>query len=153
LEEDEPEVIKYDFLSTPRYPEILMDLPRQWREKQEEAVKARDAASKAKRQETIAKAERAIDAFYEDYAHKKERNIRENKWVFFGICVHKHDSKSSAGNTRNSSSRNNHFPFRLVPLGHEFATSSSYKTPKVKPSPGQDLTLPTSPGSRRSYCA
>ncbi|KAF9653757.1 clathrin light chain [Thelephora ganbajun] len=61
LEEDEPEVIK------------------EWREKQEEAIKARDAASKAKRQETIAKAERAIDAFYEDYARKKERNIRENK--------------------------------------------------------------------------
>lgn len=56
---------------------------REWREKQEEAIKARDAASKAKRQETIAKAERAIDAFYEDYAHKKERNIRENKWVSF----------------------------------------------------------------------
>ena len=54
---------------------------REWREKQEEAIKARDDASKAKRQETIAKAERAIDAFYEDYARKKERNIRENKWV------------------------------------------------------------------------
>lgn len=54
---------------------------REWREKQEKAIKARDGASEAKRQETIAKAERAIDAFYEDYAHKKERNIRENKWV------------------------------------------------------------------------
>lgn len=56
-----------------------MTLFREWREKQEEAVKERDAASKAKRQETIAKAERAIDAFYEDYARRKERNIRENK--------------------------------------------------------------------------
>lgn len=56
-----------------------MNLSREWREKQEEAIKARDAASKAKRQETIAKAERAIDVFYEEYAHKKERNIRENK--------------------------------------------------------------------------
>jgi len=61
LDEDEPEVI------------------REWREKQEEAIKARDATSKAKRQETVAKAERAIDAFYEEYARKKERNIRENK--------------------------------------------------------------------------
>ena len=52
---------------------------REWREKQEEAIKARDEASKAKRQETIAKAERAIDSFYEDYSRKKERNIRENK--------------------------------------------------------------------------
>ncbi|KAI8978306.1 clathrin light chain-domain-containing protein [Trametes punicea] len=61
IEEDEPEVIK------------------QWREKQAEEIKARDEASKAKRQETIAKAERAIDQFYEEYAAKKERNIRENK--------------------------------------------------------------------------
>ena len=62
-----------------RYHRKLMTLFREWREKQEEAVKERDAASKAKRQETIAKAERAIDAFYEDYARRKERNIRENK--------------------------------------------------------------------------
>ncbi|KAL7277727.1 hypothetical protein ACG7TL_008663 [Trametes sanguinea] len=61
IEEDEPEVIK------------------QWREKQAAEIKARDEASKAKRQETIAKAERAIDQFYEEYAAKKERNIRENK--------------------------------------------------------------------------
>ncbi|KAH9855905.1 clathrin light chain [Lenzites betulinus] len=61
LEEDEPQVIK------------------DWREKQAEEIKARDDASKAKRQETIGKAERAIDQFYEDYAAKKERNIRENK--------------------------------------------------------------------------
>ncbi|RPD70858.1 clathrin light chain [Lentinus tigrinus ALCF2SS1-7] len=61
LEEEEPEVIK------------------QWREKQAEEIKARDEASKAKRQETIGKAERAIDQFYEEYSAKKERNIRENK--------------------------------------------------------------------------
>ncbi|PFH52179.1 hypothetical protein AMATHDRAFT_46536 [Amanita thiersii Skay4041] len=60
-EEDEPEVI------------------RAWREKQQEEIRARDEASKARRQETISKAERAIDEFYEDYAKKKERNIRENK--------------------------------------------------------------------------
>ncbi|KAF8648543.1 hypothetical protein AX16_006247 [Volvariella volvacea WC 439] len=61
LPEDEPEVIKA------------------WREKQVEEIKARDEASKAKRQETISKAENAIDEFYEDYAKKKERNIQENK--------------------------------------------------------------------------
>ena len=70
-----------------------MSHPREWREKQEEAIKARDAASKAKRQETIAKAERAIDAFYEDYARRKERNIRENKCVFFSIRVSGHGLK------------------------------------------------------------
>ena len=79
LEEDEPEVIRCDSLPVSRWRSMLMDLSREWREKQEEAIKARDAASKEKRQETIAKAERAIDAFYEEYAHKKERNIRENK--------------------------------------------------------------------------
>nr|VWP01385.1 Polygalacturonase inhibiting protein (Polygalacturonase-inhibiting protein 2) (Putative polygalacturonase-inhibiting protein) [Ganoderma boninense] len=61
LEEEEPEVIK------------------EWREKQAAEIKARDEASHAKRQETIGKAERAIDQFYEEYALKKERNIRENK--------------------------------------------------------------------------
>ncbi|KAF8627648.1 hypothetical protein AX15_004342 [Amanita polypyramis BW_CC] len=61
VEEDEPEVI------------------RQWREKQQEEINAREEAAKARRQETISKAERAIDDFYEDYSRKKEKNIRENK--------------------------------------------------------------------------
>ncbi|KAJ8583839.1 hypothetical protein M405DRAFT_866709 [Rhizopogon salebrosus TDB-379] len=61
LDEDEPEVI------------------RQWRERQAEEIHARDEASKVKRQETISKAEHAIDQFYEEYAAKKKRNIRENK--------------------------------------------------------------------------
>ncbi|KAL0579619.1 Clathrin light chain [Marasmius crinis-equi] len=61
LEEEEPEVIK------------------EWRQKQAEEIAARDEASKKRRQETISKAERSIDDFYEDYSAKKERNIRENK--------------------------------------------------------------------------
>ncbi|THV06195.1 hypothetical protein K435DRAFT_743974 [Dendrothele bispora CBS 962.96] len=61
LEEEEPEVIK------------------EWRKKQAEEIAARDESSKARRQETISKAERAIDDFYEEYAAKKERVIRENK--------------------------------------------------------------------------
>lgn len=52
---------------------------RDWREKQQAEIKARDEASAARRQETIAKAERSIDEFYENYSEKKERNIRENK--------------------------------------------------------------------------
>ncbi|EJD08403.1 uncharacterized protein FOMMEDRAFT_74206 [Fomitiporia mediterranea MF3/22] len=60
-DEDEPEVI------------------RAWREKQAEEIKKRDEASQARRQETIAKAERSIDQFYEEYNAKKERNIKENK--------------------------------------------------------------------------
>jgi hypothetical protein len=56
-------------------------LLRDWREKQAAEIKARDQASEAKRRETIAKAERAIDQFYDEYAAKTKRNIRENKYV------------------------------------------------------------------------
>lgn len=52
---------------------------RDWREKQAAEIKARDEASKERRQETITKAEKAIDAFYDEYAKKKERAIRDNK--------------------------------------------------------------------------
>ncbi|KAI6145530.1 clathrin light chain-domain-containing protein [Pisolithus tinctorius] len=52
---------------------------RLWRETQAEEIRARDDASKAKRQETIGKAERAIDQFYEEYAAKKADSIRANK--------------------------------------------------------------------------
>lgn len=55
---------------------------RDWREKQAAEIKKRDEASKAKRDETIGKAERAIDQFYEEYAAKKEKAIRENKYAF-----------------------------------------------------------------------
>ena len=64
------------FVLTPR---VL----REWREKQAEEIKKRDEASKAKREETIGKAERAIDQFYEEYAAKKEKAIRENKCVSY----------------------------------------------------------------------
>ena len=37
--------------------------------------------SKKKREETILKAEKAIDQFYDDYNASKEKNIRENKYV------------------------------------------------------------------------
>ncbi|KAG8895490.1 hypothetical protein FRC00_007407 [Tulasnella sp. 408] len=61
VEEEEPEVIK------------------QWRAQQEERIRERDAASEKKRQDTISKAEQAIDQFYQDYNSKKEREIAENK--------------------------------------------------------------------------
>ncbi|KAI0058319.1 hypothetical protein BV25DRAFT_1830156 [Artomyces pyxidatus] len=61
VEEEEPEVI------------------REWRARQADEIRARDETSKARRQETISKAERAIDSFYEEYTAKKERQIRENK--------------------------------------------------------------------------
>jgi hypothetical protein len=52
---------------------------REWRERQADEIKARDERSKARRQETISKAERSIDQFYEEYTGKRERQIRENK--------------------------------------------------------------------------
>lgn len=55
---------------------------RQWRERQAEEIKARDERSKTRRQETISKAERSIDQFYEDYNGMRKRQIRENKCVF-----------------------------------------------------------------------
>ncbi|KAG7449733.1 uncharacterized protein BT62DRAFT_978921 [Guyanagaster necrorhizus] len=61
IEEDEPEVIK------------------EWRARQAEEIAARDEASKARRQEIISRAERAIDEFYEKYNAKKEDTIAENK--------------------------------------------------------------------------
>jgi len=60
---------------------------REWREKQQDEIKARDEASKARRQETISKAERALEDFYEDYSRKKEKNIAENKCVAFLSCL------------------------------------------------------------------
>src|SRR6202044_2634595 len=59
---------------------------RDWRERQAAEIKTRDEASAAKRAETIAKAERAIDEFYNDYAARTKRNIRENKFVPFSTC-------------------------------------------------------------------
>jgi len=78
---------------------------RDWREKQAAEIKARDEASVARRQETIAKAERSIDEFYEEYSGKKERNIRDNKYVF------KFYSSSFSSPTNTSSFLNTHLSF------------------------------------------
>lgn len=55
---------------------------RAWREKQSEEIKARDERDRSRRDDLKNKAEKDIDRFYEDYNKQKERNIRENKWVF-----------------------------------------------------------------------
>jgi hypothetical protein len=52
---------------------------REWREKQAAEIAAREEKARARKQATISDAERSIDEFYEEYAKKKERNIRENK--------------------------------------------------------------------------
>ncbi|KAL7410925.1 clathrin light chain [Mrakia frigida] len=70
--------------STPSFMQQQDDEPESeaitsWKVKQAEEIKARDEKSKAKREETIVKAEQAIDKFYEDYNAGKERSIKENK--------------------------------------------------------------------------
>jgi hypothetical protein len=80
LDDNEPQVIKCD-QSFPFLPLSSDPTCRDWREKRAAEIKACDQASEAKRRETIAKAERAIDEFYEEYAKKTKRNIRENKCV------------------------------------------------------------------------
>ncbi|KAH8929082.1 hypothetical protein BT69DRAFT_1346182 [Atractiella rhizophila] len=52
---------------------------REWRVRQSKEIAARDEASAAKKEEVIAKAEKAIDDFYREYNVKKERNIAQNK--------------------------------------------------------------------------
>jgi hypothetical protein len=60
---------------------LTVEFDRQWRERQADEINARDERSKTRRQETISKAERAIDQFYEDYNAMRKRQIRENKCV------------------------------------------------------------------------
>lgn len=52
---------------------------RAWREKQAEEIAKRDEASNKRKEEIIAKAERAIDDFYATYNQKKEKQIAQNK--------------------------------------------------------------------------
>jgi hypothetical protein len=52
---------------------------RQWRERQKEEIAKRDASSAEKKNEAIARANKAIDDFYKEYNVKKERNIAQNK--------------------------------------------------------------------------
>ncbi|GAB1523591.1 Clathrin light chain [Rhizoctonia solani] len=72
-----PQGPNYSAFAQPEEPEP--EVVRQWREHQAEKIAQRDEESKRKRQETIARAEKDIDKFYEDYNAKKERTIRENK--------------------------------------------------------------------------
>ncbi|KAI9611689.1 hypothetical protein H4Q26_008644 [Puccinia striiformis f. sp. tritici PST-130] len=51
----------------------------EWRTKQAEEIRLRDQRSIAKREETIAAAEKAIDDFYHGYNTEKQKNIAKNK--------------------------------------------------------------------------
>jgi len=54
---------------------------REWREKQQAEIEKREQAAKLRRENTIGAAESSIEEFYENYAQKKEKNIRGNKSV------------------------------------------------------------------------
>ncbi|KNZ58391.1 hypothetical protein VP01_1939g8 [Puccinia sorghi] len=51
----------------------------EWRANQAEEIRLRDQRSVAKREETIAAAEKAIDDFYHGYNTEKQKNIAKNK--------------------------------------------------------------------------
>lgn len=155
IQEDEPEVIRYVPSQTffYVYGNMLNHAfwDRAWREKQAEEIKQRDEASKAKRQEIISKAEAAIDQFYEDYAAKKERSIRENKYIFFvvspnGLLMM---CQMSIGTRRRITSRIFSRRSQRGLLGSESATPSNSRTRKAKLLLGRVLAPPISLGSRR----
>ncbi|KAK4700945.1 hypothetical protein P7C70_g5299, partial [Phenoliferia sp. Uapishka_3] len=52
---------------------------RSWKVKQAEEIERREAESSRKKEETIVKAQNAIDNFYKEYNSKKEKNISKNK--------------------------------------------------------------------------
>jgi hypothetical protein len=54
---------------------------RAWKEKQQAEIRKRDEEAQGKRDETIARAEKAIDDFYTEYNAKKEKQIAKNKCV------------------------------------------------------------------------
>ena len=67
-----------EYLNTNTY---MQPSYREWRERQQEEIAKRDEESKARRQETISKAERALDNFYEEYTAKRKAQIAQNKYV------------------------------------------------------------------------
>lgn len=52
---------------------------RSWKVKQAADIEKREKDSAAKKEDTIAKAQHAIDNFYKEYNSKKEKNIAANK--------------------------------------------------------------------------
>jgi Clathrin light chain len=86
IDAEEPEVIRFVFSSPlPVKEGLTTAFNRKWRERQAEEIGERDERSKTRRQETISRAERAIDQFYEEYNSKREKQISENKYASHAI--------------------------------------------------------------------
>jgi hypothetical protein len=128
--------------------------PRDWREKQQEEIRARDAESKVRREETIDKAERAIEEFYENYAKKKERSIRDNKYApaLYEIFLRFMSVYSLSVETRNPSTLlNSKHRCHLERPGSASVTSSNSKTHKARVLHEQARVRLICRGSRR-FC-
>ncbi|KAM0751619.1 hypothetical protein T439DRAFT_324809 [Meredithblackwellia eburnea MCA 4105] len=67
------------FQGTPAPVEEESEFLKSWKVKQAEEIARREEASAKKKEETIIKAQNAIDNFYKDYSGKKEKNIAKNK--------------------------------------------------------------------------
>jgi hypothetical protein len=59
-------------------PEIESDAVRQWREKFEEAIKAKDEKSQEKHQKILEKAKKDLQGFYAEYQAKKDALMESN---------------------------------------------------------------------------
>lgn len=58
---------------------LFLRSSRSWKVKQAEDIAKREEESSRKKEETIVKAQNAIDNFYKEYNSKKEKNIALNK--------------------------------------------------------------------------
>ena len=65
----------------------MLGTDRSWKVKQADEIAAREAESSRKKEETIVKAQNAIDNFYKEYNAKKEKNISKNKCVAGLACA------------------------------------------------------------------
>ena len=100
-EEEEPEVIK-SVMPNPVYyitgPLANLGHVRLWRERQALDIQRRDELSENRKRETIEKAQRAVDDFYENYNAKRDKAIELTRYqpstnsgdlsyklIFFGI--------------------------------------------------------------------
>lgn len=60
-------------------PEEEAEPVREWRERQRLEIEARDKVSEARKQETIEKARKAIDDFYENYNTKRDKDVERTR--------------------------------------------------------------------------
>ncbi|KAJ3353541.1 hypothetical protein GGF32_002956 [Allomyces javanicus] len=80
--------------STTSLPEIDPEPIRKWREEFQQTIAERDAAEARVKQETMDKAKRDIDKFYEEYNAKRERALQDNKALQDALLTDLNDTVS-----------------------------------------------------------